>query len=233
MLEKELIVISLGGSMLFNENQVNAEYVKKVSEIISRARKNGKKIIVVVGGGKTAREYCNASRELRKNEFLADRIGIMATRLNAMLLITALGKEAFPEVISEPWKAIQALNEGLVPVSGGILEGMTTDSVAVLLAEYCGAKEVINVSNVGFLYSEDPSKNPGAKKFEEMTHQELVELASRLDERKARTNFPFDLVACKLSQRSNIEIRFVDGKKITELEKAILGKKHEGTIVRD
>ena len=54
-----------------------------------------------------------------------------------------------------------------------------------------------------------------------MTHEELIALAVKSDERRAGTNFVFDLIACKLAARSKIELRFVDGWDLVELKKAL------------
>ena len=55
-------------------------------------------IFVVVGGGKTARDYIGIARGLGVSEAMCDEVGIEVTRLNAKLLIAALGEHAYPEV---------------------------------------------------------------------------------------------------------------------------------------
>ncbi len=229
------VVISLGGSMLFSQTQggLNAEYVGKFSKLIESIQGKGTPIAVVVGGGRIAGEYVRAVKELGGNDFYADKLGIDGTRLNALFLISALGKMAYPKVITDLDDSFHALEENLIPVSGGLIEGITTDSVSVLTAERVKACRVINVSNIDGVYDSDPSKNPQAKKFSKMTHEQLVELAMANDSRKARTNFVFDSIACKLASRSNIPIHFVYGNNFVELEKAILGKEHFGTVVVD
>jgi uridylate kinase len=130
-------------------------------------------------------------------------------------------------------QAFNALRNNLIPLSGGMLEGLTTDAISVLLAERLEASHVVNISNVDAVYSADPKVDPKAKRFTEMTHAELVDLAAKGDSRKARTNFVFDLVATKIAARSNIEIHFVAGKNLDGVKAAILRQKHAGTVVRD
>ncbi len=65
-----------------------------------------------------------------------------------------------------------------------------------------------------------------------MSYDELIALAASSDKRKAGTNFVFDLLACKLISRSNIETHFVSGKSLKDVEAAIEGKKHSGTVVK-
>jgi uridylate kinase len=51
------------------------------------------------------------------------------------------------------------------------------------------------------------------------------------DKRMAGTNFVFDMLACKLIARSKIETHFVSFRKMDDLESAVEGKKHSGTVV--
>jgi uridylate kinase len=228
------VVISLGGSMMFDDKgRVDRAYIRRFVSMLSGLKRKGEAPSVIVGGGAVAKEFCEAVRELTGNEFFADRIGIASTRLNALLLIIALGNDAYPKVVLDPDEGFHALQAGLIPVGAGMLEGMTTDADAVLLAQRLNAIRLINVSKVSGVYSADPVKNPKAKKFSSMTHVQLTSLAAALDSRKARTNFVFDLVASKLAQRSNLELHFVDGRKIEEIEKAFVGARHSGTVVKD
>ena len=57
-------------------------------------------------------------------------------------------------------------------------------------------------------------------------------MAAEKDNRRAGENFIFDVLASKLLARSEIEGHFVSGKKLDDLEKAIMGKKHNGTVVK-
>ncbi len=218
--------------MLFGgDGEIDIAYVKGFCSMVSRLKRGGAKLVVVVGGGKTAAKYANAARELVASEFFADRLAIDATRLNAKLVIAALGEDAFPKVIKDIDDTFHAFREGLVPVGAGLLEGMTTDAVAALLAERLGAGHLVNVSNVDAIYDSDPKKNPGAKRLAQMTHAQLLALAERDDSRKARTNFVFDVVATKIAARSNIPLHFVSGRDLAEVERAIAGGKHAGTVV--
>ncbi|MFH0835070.1 MAG: hypothetical protein V1881_01880, partial [Candidatus Micrarchaeota archaeon] len=63
------------------------------------------------------------------------------------------------------------------------------------------------------------------------THSQLIALATKFDERKARTNFPFDLIACKLAARSKIRVDFADGRELKDVRLALAGKT-TGTTVR-
>jgi uridylate kinase len=60
---------------------------------------------------------------------------------------------------------------------------------------------------------------------------DFVNLVSRFDERKAKVNFPFDLVAAKLAARSRIRVDFVNGRDLKQVRAVFSGRKHAGTVV--
>ncbi|MBI4406373.1 UMP kinase [Candidatus Micrarchaeota archaeon] len=222
-----MLIVSLGGSLLFRENaDFDLDYLKQIASIFAN-----KDLAVVVGGGRTAKKYVTAGREFGAGEFECDTLAIRVTRMNARIITHALGEKAvYSANLTE---AEAAAKNGKNPVLGGLLEGITTDAVSMLLAEKMGAKGVVNLSNIDYLYSGDPKTDKNAKKLEKIKHEELTQLAVDGDKRKARTNFPFDLVACRLAQRSNVELRFVDGKNLKEVEAALVGKQFKGTLVKD
>lgn len=220
-----MVVLSVGGSIV-NSGKINVSYLKKLGRILS-----SQQVAIVVGGGRAAREYAHAMRQLTHNEFLADECAILSTKQNAQLIIAAIGPSAFPIATNSFSRAREAHAMGKSIVMFGTIPGITTDTDSVLLAESIGSKKLINVSSVNGIYDKDPSKHKGAKKFSTMTHAQLIELANACDQRKAGTNFVFDIVACKLAQRSKIELHFVSNS-LKDIEAAIRGKKHSGTVVK-
>jgi uridylate kinase len=224
------VVVSLGGSLI-NPGEPDLKFLREISKLLIKL-KNQYKLAVVCGGGKPARTYLQAVRELTKNEFLADEIAIMATKQNASLLIAALGNGAYPNVISSFSHVANALLSNKIVVMGGTIPGITTDTDAALLAEKIGAKRLVNLSNVNAVYSSDPKKDKNAKKLSKMSFNELAELAFKSDKREAGTHFIFDLVACKIIERAKIETHFVYGGDLKEVEKAIKGEKHSGTVIK-
>ncbi|OIO26836.1 hypothetical protein COX86_02010 [Candidatus Micrarchaeota archaeon CG_4_10_14_0_2_um_filter_60_11] len=215
-----MVVISLGGSLLYDDKgAVNRGYLKRIAPLLKGSA-------IVVGGGSLARRYAERARAKTHSEFWADRAAIKATRENARLVARACGGKyckAFDAALAV-WR------RGGTPVMGGMIEGLTTDADAVLLAECLGEKRLVNASKVAGIYDRDPSKK-GAKMFKKMTHAQLAAFAARFDERKARTNFPFDLVACKLAARSKIRVDFVDGRNPSRLRSVLAGRAAGGTVV--
>ena len=83
------VVISLGGSILIPtlEDHTIKEYVPVLKKIAKLHR-----LFIVVGGGGEARRYISVMRYLGVDEGTSDEIGILITRLNATMLIAALGR---------------------------------------------------------------------------------------------------------------------------------------------
>jgi len=48
--------------------------------------------------------------------------------------------------------------------AGGWKPGRSSDDFSVRLAKMYGAKTIINLSNIDFVYTKDPRKHPDAKK---------------------------------------------------------------------
>lgn len=221
-------VISLGGSLLFDE-AVSAYAIQRIASSINSLQASGYKFAVVVGGGAIAREYISAAKELYANNFEMDELGILATRLNAKLVIKALDN-AFPEVLTDITKAKTIVASGKIPVFGGLLPGVTTDFDAAILAEYLGAS-FINLSNVDGIYSSDPKKNSRAKLYRELSYTELLGILMK-QQSKPGQNIVLDIPAALVLQRSNITAYFLNGNNMSNFEAAVRGLAFNGTIVQ-
>lgn len=223
------IVLSVGGSAINPTGTPDLEFIRNFSKIIKESNHN---FGILCGGGSIARVYAKAARDLGASEYDADNIAITSTRQNAQLLICGLkgaGIDVHNQILFNLDEA-KTISKKVV-VMGGTIPGITTDTDAVLLAEAIGAKKLLNVSNVDGIYDSDPRKNPSAKKYSKLNYEQLIELATKSDQRMAGTNFVFDMLACKLIARSKIETHFVPSKDLVMIKNAIEGKTHSGTIV--
>ena len=221
------VVVSAGGSVLARELRPEKfeSYARALKEI---AEKNT--VFVVTGGGQAARDYIGVARELGVDEATCDLIGIEVTRLNARLLIAALGDAAYFE---PPLNYKEAKNAGLsgkIVVMGGVAPGQTTDAVSAVLAEYTGADILINATSIDGVYTSDPRKNRDARKFESMTPLQLIEIVMKT-EMIAGANSPVDLLAAKIIERSSITTIVLNGEDPHNIVDAVNGK-YTGTIIR-
>jgi uridylate kinase len=225
------VVLSVGGSSVIPDGKPDMGFLKSLAKLIKNSDSS---FGILTGGGPIARLYANAARELGASEYEADSIAITSTKQNAQLVIAALagaGVDVHRKALSDFDEAKIPAHETKAVVMGGTIPGITTDTDSVLLAEAIGAKRLVNISNVDAIYDSDPRKNSGAKRFSKMTYEELITLASTSDKRMAGTNFVFDLLACKLIARSKIQTHFVSAKSLQDVESAIEGRKHGGTVV--
>jgi uridylate kinase len=220
------IVISIGGSVLARELQHGnfSAYAEAINEI-------GKDhiVFIVTGGGKAAREYIKVARELGSDEATCDLIGIEITRLNARLLIAALGNSAYYEPPVNYKEARNASLTGKIVVMGGVTPGQTTDAVSAVLAEYTGADLLINATSIDGVYTSDPKKNKDAKKLGTMTPHQLIEIVMKT-EMVAGANSPLDLLAAKIIERSGIRTIVLNGENPKNIIDAVNGK-YNGTMI--
>ncbi len=220
------IVVSLGGSVL--TRNLNAERFKDYADALKQIS-NENTVFIVTGGGKAARDYIQVARELGADEAACDMIGIEVTRLNARLLIAALGESACHEPPLDYKEAKNASLTGRMVVMGGVVPGQTTDAVSAVLAEYIGADLLINATSIDGVYTEDPRKNRDARKFDTMTPQQLIEIVMKT-EMVAGANSPVDLLAAKIIERSNIKTIVLNGEEPLNIVDAARGK-HKGTVI--
>ncbi len=228
MAGKKKIVIKLGGSFLFDKGP-NIKYIRDLADLMKRLYKNYS-ITVIVGAGSTARNYILAARELGANESYYDLIGIDTSRLNARLFISALGDMAYKEPCRNFEDIVIAESSGKIVVIGGLVPGQTTDAVAAEVAEYIGADKLVIAKDVDYIYSEDPKKNPDARKNEKMTREELVELVSK-SRMRAKDYSVIDLVAAQIIYRAKFSAVVVNGSNVKNMENAVIGKKFVGTEI--
>jgi uridylate kinase len=223
------VVISLGGSILIPALEKNKikEYVPVLEEIAAHHR-----LFVVVGGGGEARRYITVARNLGIDEGTSDEIGILITRLNANLLIAALGDQAYPKVAENHAEAKKFGESKKIVVMGGITPGQTTDAVAAVLAERVGASVFINVTSVDGIYSADPKKDKKARRFESLTPGQLLDIVGKAG-LGAGSNIVLDIVAARVVERSHIPLLVLDGRKPENLSRAILTGEYTGTVVSE
>ncbi|HJJ56177.1 MAG TPA: UMP kinase [Methanocorpusculum sp.] len=223
------LVISVGGSVLVPT--LDTHRLTQWAEVLRLLSKNGHQIFVVVGGGGEARRYIDVCRELGLDEASADEFGIQITRINAKLLVSALGDEyAYPLVPESYQKAKEAALSGKIVVMGGITPGQTTDAVAACLAEEVNAYAMINMTAIDGIYSSDPKKDKNAVKYDALSPQDLISIIIK-ERMCAGSNMVIDLVAAKITERSNIPLIVIDGRDPKLLCRAIIDGEFYGTIV--
>ncbi|MCK5548635.1 MAG: UMP kinase, partial [Thermoplasmata archaeon] len=189
------------------------------------------KLFVVVGGGRISRYYIDLGRKFGANEHRLDEMGIEVTRLNARILIAALGAKANPVPARSIEEGVKFSKRCGVLVMGGTTPGHTTDAVAAMLAESVGAERLVNATSVDGIYESDPKKNRKAKRIEKMSYRELLAITKKY-KGYAGPNIVFDPLGASIMKRSRIPLFVVDGCDLKNLRAALEGKSFHGTVVR-
>ncbi|WP_295616462.1 UMP kinase [uncultured Methanobrevibacter sp.] len=215
------IVAAIGGSILLQD--YNAERFKEYARLL-KEQSEEHEIFVVVGGGKPAREYIGVVRDLGAGEAKCDDIGIEVTRVNAKLLLLALGDSAYQKVPHNFQEALEYSATGKIVVMGGTEPAHSTDAVSAILAEYVQADMLVNLTAVDGLYTKDPKKYDDAELIEEITASDMMNIISG-NEVKAGTYEFIDMTAIQMIKRSNLETVIANGNEPQNLIKAIKGEK--------
>jgi uridylate kinase len=221
------LVVSVGGSVLAPD--LAPDRVAAYGDALS-ALAADHEVGVVVGGGRVAREYIDAARDLGGNEIELDQLGIGVTRLNARLLGAAMDGPVKPP--EEYDAAAEALRRDGLVLMGGVAPGQTTDAVAAALAEYVEADLLVYATSVPGVFDADPNEDPGAERYDRLPAADLVELvAAGGSLGSAGSNAPIDLLAAKLVQRSGVRTLVLDGSDPERVRKAVVDGTFDGTEV--
>ena len=229
-----MIVVAIGGSLLRPEVEEKHVWLDDLITIVRERVAAGDRLGLVIGGGAPAREGISLAKPLIDDDYHLDKIGIAATRLNATII-----REAFTEasisvsgiIPTSVNEAAQLLEERPVVVMGGTEPGHTTDAVAIRLAIAVNASKCIIATTVEKVLSEDPRKNPNAKSFDILTHDELQQIVGPAEHKEAGESSVVDPIAVFEATKANLELNIIDGRKIERIKHTILGSDFEGTKI--
>lgn len=223
---QKTIVLSLGGSLIFPQD-LDKIFLINFKKVIQKYASKGCRFVIICGGGKLARSFQQAASKAKKlsNEQL-DWLGIYATRINAHLLKSAFGNSANEVVIANPTSKL--IFKKNIFVAAGWKPGWSTDYDAVLLAKNLNVSEVLNMSNIDYVYDKDPKKYKHATKIEKINWKDFSKLISQ--KWKAGMNAPFDPIAAKKAQKSKIKV-YIIGRNLKNLENLLDGKNFKGTTI--
>lgn len=223
----ETILLSLGGSLMVPD-RLDTAYVQSFVACVERHLIEGKRFIIVTGGGKVCRRYQEGLRTIRSTVSQADIdwMGIFVTRLNAELLRLSF-TEAYPSVITDPHD-VSTINNALV-ICGGWKPGWSTDYVTVMIAKTLGASRIANLSNIDYVYDVDPRENPNAKKYTHLTWDEYLNLIPQ--NWSPGMNTPFDPIASRQACDQGLTVAIINGKQLNQLDAFIQKNDFKGTKI--
>ena len=219
------IVISLGGSLI-NPGKINYNFLKEFKNTIKKF--SGYKIVIVTGGGKTARDYIKALHY--ESDDMKSLVGIMATKLNARLVSGLFNlNEDIPDNFIDVKRELN--KEGIVVCGGlGFQANMTSDGNAAELAKYFKAKMFINLTNVNGLFDKDPKKFKDVKLINKISYDKFLKIANKIKYEPGQ-HFVLDQTAAKLIKKYKIKTYIINGKNLNNLYNLLKNKKYVGTLI--
>ena len=164
----------------------------------------------------------------------ADRMGMLGTVMNSICLkdalrrvgvkarvMTAVPMSPFAENYSSD-EAIKALEAGEIVIFGAGLgiPFLSTDTTGAVRAAEVGADEILMAKNIDYIYTDDPRKNPNAKKLETVKASEVLAMNLKA----------IDATATAFALANGIPVKAFGLKEPNDIIKAVRGEA-VGTVI--
>ena len=227
------ILLKLSGEALAGEKKSGLDFDKvvEICESIKKCVDMGVEIAIVVGGGNFWRGRSSGQMDRTR----ADHMGMLATSINALAVADGLEQVGVtarvPTAIemrqlAEPYirsKAVRHLEKGRVVVFGCGTGNpfFSTDTAAALRAAEIDAEVIFKATNVDGVYDSDPKTNPDAKKFDTLSHLDVLQKGLHV----------MDSTAASLCMDNAIQIRVFNLDNPDNIVSAVIGE-NIGTVVK-
>jgi uridylate kinase len=230
------VVLKLSGEALAGEvgYGIDPKVIFSIANQIKEIVELGVQVAVVVGGGNIWRGLSGSSKGM--DRATADYMGMLATIMNALALQDGLEKVNVPtrvqtsiemRQVAEPYirrRAIRHLEKKRVVIfaAGTGNPYFSTDTTAALRAAEIEAEVILMAKNkVDGVYSADPSTNPTAEKYDQLTFLEVLNKGLGV----------MDSTASSLCMDNNIPLIVFNISEEGNIRRAVMGEKI-GTIVK-
>ena len=221
------LVVRIGGSVV--ASPINTDLMSKYAELIKQIKSQGHEIAVILGGGSLAREFISIAKNLGLDMPAQDEIAISCSRLFAQLFLKKLGHLACSKVAVTLDEAAEYFSQGKIVVMGGLKPGITTDTVAALVAERLNAQLLVKGTDQDGVYNKDPRKFPDAIKQNRLSFDDLSKVLE-FSEHKAGIHQVIDPMAIKILKQNHMKLIVFNGFKPENLL-AAAGGKNVGTLI--
>ena len=228
------VLLKLSGEALSAaDNAYNPVLLKSLAEEMKEVLAMGVQVGIVVGGGNIIRGKFASQLGLPRVQ--ADKMGMLATLINALAIQGALEVNGVPAYVQTAFeapraadvadarKAIQHLEAGEVVIFGGGTGNpyFSTDSGAALRACEIQAEVILMAKNgVDGVYTADPNKDPTAVKYDHLTYQEVLDKKLGV----------IDLTAASMCQDNHVNAVVFNMNDIANISRACMGE-NIGTLI--
>ena len=182
------VLLKLSGEVLSGDGGTGLDpaVLQSLAGVLSRVSESGRPLAVVPGGG----NFFRGRERGLLDRVAADRIGMMGTLMNGLALESVLRASGVPCLLTsavaipgiatgwDPVESRAAWRDGRVVICAGGTGNpyLTTDTAAALRALQLGAGLLMKGTKVDGVYSEDPTANPGAERFESISFEDYLRM---------------------------------------------------------
>jgi uridylate kinase len=182
------VLLKLSGEALMSEGGygIDPAVLHAVAAELKEVHALGCELAIVIGGGNIFRGLAGSAYGMDRAS--ADYMGMLATVINALALQDALERAGVMtrvlsaismQQIAEPYirrRAVRHLEKARVVIfaAGTGNPFFTTDTAASLRAVEISARVILKATTVDGIYDADPKTSPGARKFRELSHMEVL-----------------------------------------------------------
>lgn len=230
------VLLKLSGEALLGQKEfgIDQGFLQKISQELEEVHSLGVELSIVIGGGNIFRGVAGEKEGLKRAR--ADYMGMLATLINALALQDVLERLGVPsrtmsalevKEVAEPYireKALSHLEKGriLILACGTGNPFFTTDTAATLRALELNCEILMKATKVDGVYDSDPKLNPDAKKFEEITFDEVIQKDLKV----------MDATAFSLARDNRLPILVFNLFQRGNIKKALFGER-VGTLIKN
>jgi uridylate kinase len=228
------VIVKLSGEALSGPESfgIDQPTIERFAADLVAAHKLEIGLGVVVGGGNILRGAQISEDGLSRPT--ADAMGMLATVMNALVLEAAIERAgvsartmsalAMPQVCEtyERARALRHLDDGRVIIFAGGTGNpfFTTDTTAVLRAAEMGCEAVFKGTDVDGVYTADPKRDPTAKRYTHLGHQDALDRKLKI----------MDATAFALAQENHMPIIVFSIRAQGAIEAVLRGEGHFTTV---
>lgn len=246
------LVFKVGGSIISPKGKIADEaflskLVGTIKEIYEDGKNDDLKMLIVTGGGNLSRNYRDIAISIGQYEEVDQhRIGIVATWMNAELVRLlldvdslvfkrTLGIGVFANSVETGITGIESdfqdwkNSDKKILVSGGFVNGSSTDLNAIVLASKLECNRVYKLSNIDHLYTQDPNENPNANPIEDITWDRYLEMFGQ--DHKPGQSLPVDVLGAKLAKDNGVSLCLTSGLDPSVMKSIVSGEDVDCTLI--